>query len=110
MESRTTSQHSDKQVYWQQQVRNWKTSGLSQKQFCRRESLALSTFSYWKRRIEIPEAPKIKFYPLSVPPQITQPADSGLLLHICKKRYAIELKEEFSPTALTKLISALEQL
>jgi hypothetical protein len=110
MESRTTSQDKVKQAYWQQQIRNWKTSGLSQKQFCRRQSLALSTFSYWKRRIEIPEAQKVQFYPLSVPPQITQPADSGLLLHICKRRYAIELKEEFSPTALKKLISALEQI
>lgn len=110
MESRTTFQSNSKQVHWQQQIRSWKASGLSQKQFCRRESLALSTFSYWKRRIEIPEAQTVKFYPLSVPPPITHPTDSGLLLHICKRRYAIELKEEFSPTALKKLISALEQL
>ncbi|MGB3209453.1 MAG: hypothetical protein WBB19_01990 [Desulforhopalus sp.] len=109
MESRTTSRHNVKQVYWQQQIRNWKTSGLSQKQFCRRESLALSTFSYWKRRTEILEAEKIKFYPLSIPPSITPPVDSGLLLLINKKKFAIELKEEFSPTALKKLISALEQ-
>ncbi len=72
MEFRTTSQHSVVHVNWQQQVRNWKASGLSQKQFCRRESLALSTFSYWKCRIEIPEAQKVKFFPLSVPPSITQ--------------------------------------
>ena len=110
MESRTTSRHNVKQVYWQQQIRNWKTSGLSQKQFCRRESLALSTFSYWKRKIEIPETKKIKFYPLSLPPQTTPPADSVLLLLISNKRFAIEIKEEFSPTALKKLISALEQL
>ncbi len=110
MESRTTFQSNSKQVYWQEQIRNWKASGLSQKQFCRRESLALSTFSYWKRRIEIREAQKVKFYPLSVPPPITHPADSGLLLHICQRRYAIEFKEEFSPAALKKLISALEQL
>jgi hypothetical protein len=110
MESRTTSRNNVKQVYWQQLIRNWKTSGLSQKQFCQRESLALSTFSYWKRKIETPETEKIKFYPLSVPSPITQQADSGLLLLIGKKRYAIELNEEFSPTALKKLISALEQL
>lgn len=110
MESRTTSQSSVKKVYWQQQIRNWKSSGLSQKQFCQRQSLALSTFSYWKRRIEKPAAEKIKFYPLSISPPITPPADSGLLLRIGRKRFAIEIKEEFSPTALKKLISALEQL
>ncbi len=47
MESRITSRSNVKKAYWQQQIRNWKTSGLSQKQFCRRQSLALSTFSYW---------------------------------------------------------------
>ena len=110
MESRITSRSNVKKAYWQQQVRNWKTSGLSQKQFCRRQSLALSTFSYWKRRIETPEADKIKFYPLAIPAQISHPTDSGLLLLINQKRFAIEIKEEFSPPALKKLISALEQL
>jgi hypothetical protein len=109
MESRTTSQSNVKKVYWQQQIRNWKSSGLSQKQFCQRNSLALSTFTYWKRRIERPEAEKIKFYPLSISPRVTPPTDSGLLLRIGHK-FAIELKEEFSPTTLKKLISALEQL
>ncbi len=31
MESRTTFQSNSKQVYWQEQIRNWKASGLSQK-------------------------------------------------------------------------------
>lgn len=110
MESQTTVQSNLKKVYWQQQIRNWKGSGLSQKQFCRRQSLALSTFSYWKKRIGRPETEKIKFYPLSISPPTKPPADSGLLLRIGHKRFAIELKEEFSPTALKKLISALEQL
>lgn len=110
MESRTSSRSNVKKVYWQQQIRNWKTSGLSQKQFCRRQSLALSTFSYWKRRIELPEAEITKFYPLSIPPPITPPADTGLLLLVDRKRFAIEIKEVFSPTALKKLITVLEQL
>jgi hypothetical protein len=110
MESRTTSRSNVKKVYWQQLIHNWKTSGLSQKQFCRRQSLALSTFSYWKRRIERPEAEIVKFYPLSIPAPIIPPADSGLLLLIGKKRFAIELKEDFSPTTLKKLVSALEEL
>lgn len=110
MESRTTSRRDAKKDYWQQQIRNWKTSGLSQKQFCRRQSLAVSTFSYWKRRLEILKSELIKFYPLSIPAPTTPPADSGLLLLIRKKRFVIEIKEEFSPTTLKKLISALEQL
>jgi hypothetical protein len=32
-------------------------SGLSQKAFCQREGLALSTFQYWKRRLAKHDAP-----------------------------------------------------
>ena len=32
-------------------------SGLSQKAFCEREGLALSTFSYWKRRLANDDEP-----------------------------------------------------
>ena len=110
MEIHTNSRRDTKKDYWQQQIRNWKASGLSQKQFCRRQALALSTFAYWKRRIEKPAAEKVKFYPLSIPPSSTPPADSGLLVLIGKRRFAIEVKEEFSPTVLKKLILALEQI
>lgn len=110
MEPRSTSRSNVKKVYWQQQIRNWKASGFSQKQFCRRQSLALSTFSYWKRRIRIPEIETVKFYPLSIPAPNPQTADSGLRLLVGKTRFAIEIKEEFSPTALKNLILTLEQL
>ena len=110
MELHTTSRRDTKKDYWQQQISNWKTSGLSQKEFCLRQALALSTFSYWKRRIEKPEAEKIKFYPLSIPPSSVPSVDSGLLLFIGKKRFAIEVKEEFSPAVLKKLILALEKI
>jgi len=33
-------------------IRAWEQSGLSQKDFCSAQKIALSTFQYWKRRIE----------------------------------------------------------
>jgi len=111
MEIRSTpSSRKAKKIYWQQQIGNWRVSGLSQKQFCQRHSLALSTFTYWKRRIKIAKTEAVKFYPLTIPAPTPQPAHSGLQLLIGKKRFVIELKEEFSATALRKLISTLEQL
>jgi hypothetical protein len=110
MEFRSASRSKVKKVYWQQQIRNWKASGLSQKQFCRRQSLALSTFSYWKRKIEVSETEAVKFYPLSIAAPTAKFSNSGLLLLIGNKRFAVEIKEEFSSTALKQLISTLEQL
>ena len=36
---------------WQQLISSYQTSGLSRKDFCQREGIALSTFDYWKRKL-----------------------------------------------------------
>lgn len=36
---------------WRQAVRQWRSSGLSQAEFCRREGLRYSQFAWWKRRL-----------------------------------------------------------
>jgi len=35
---------------WQQLVSQWKDSTLSQKDFCKKQNIALTTFSYWIRK------------------------------------------------------------
>ena len=54
MGSQSESKTQCKQDYWKEQIQNWKISGLSQKQYCLDHSLALSTFCYWKRRLNKP--------------------------------------------------------
>lgn len=110
MELRTKSRHEAKRKYWQQQISNWKTSGLSQKHYCSSRSLAISTFCYWKNRINKPEPTTPRFYPLTIPTSPTNSSDVGLLLLVGSKRFQIQIKEDFSPSALKRLISTLEQL
>lgn len=40
---------------WHAIVAAYADSGMSQKAFCQREGLALSTFQYWKRRLRADE-------------------------------------------------------
>ena len=40
-----------KQARWSRRVRRWRDSGLSQRIFCEREGLALSTFQWWRQRL-----------------------------------------------------------
>ena len=110
MESRDTSTNEPKKIFWQEQIRNWQNSGLSQKEFCRNRSLALSTFTFWKRKIARSETAQMKFYPVPVPPSRGQGVYSGLQLHIVEKRFAVDIGEDFSETTLRRLISTLEQL
>ncbi len=42
---------SERATYWRQVLRDWKRSGLSQAEFCRRRGLAAVTFAWWKRRL-----------------------------------------------------------
>jgi len=37
---------------WQGLMQAWRRSGYSQSEFCRRQDVPLSTFNYWKRRLE----------------------------------------------------------
>ena len=102
--------HAVKVEYWREQIREWKTSGLSQKQFCHSRSLALSTFCYWKRRINNPEPIPPRFYPLTIPASPGIPPDADLVLLVGPKQFQIQIKKDFSPTVLRKLITTLEQL
>ena len=112
MQTNKRSQLNSRTAYWKSQIASWKTSGLSQKQFCQREHLALSTFSYWKRKIGGRANSGVEFYPLALtsPSPLTTPKSTGLVLQVCRKRFAIEIEEGFSQAALTRLVSALEKL
>ncbi len=40
-----------KRAYWTEHHSHWQASGLSQRQYCQRESLSLSSFDRWRRLI-----------------------------------------------------------
>jgi hypothetical protein len=57
-----------KRRYWKRRVEAWERSGLSQRQFCAKRGLALSTFQWWRaklRRAEVP-ATAAPFVPLTL--------------------------------------------
>lgn len=110
MNSQYKSGQESKRDYWQQQIKTWKRSGLSQKQYCRSRSLALSTFCYWKKRLNNKKPATPKFYPLTIPASQPGPTDTGLTLLVGPKQIQIQIQKDFSPTVLKKLIATLEQL
>jgi len=40
-----------KRAHWAEHHHRWQASGLSQRQYCQRESLSLSSFDRWRRLI-----------------------------------------------------------
>lgn len=39
-------------VFWENHVRSWEKSGLSQSDYCRREKVSLTSFCSWRKRLE----------------------------------------------------------
>ena len=102
--------HQTKDEYWQKQISDWKASGLNQKEFCLSRSLALSTFCYWKSKINRIQPTAPKFYPLTVPVFPSNSSDAGLMLLVGSKQYQIHIKTDFSQTALKRLVATLDEI
>ena len=107
------SKKSTKQDYWQQHITAWKVSGLSQRQYCAREDLAVQTFGYWQRKLK-KETSRPIFYPLTVPAACTvtreKPERSGLQVVLCQERFRIAIDCNFDGETLRQLITALEAM
>jgi len=106
----------EKSAYWRDQVANWRRSGLSQTRFCRAHDIKQSTLSYWIRRLG----------PLSAQPAVrpnfieitaanivgalrpeTPPAPLALTI---AGRYQLEIRGDFAPQVLEKVVRTLERL
>ena len=101
----------EKRQFWRKQVQDWQESGLSQKEFCRRNDLPEHRLTYWKNRFLKSEA-AVSLVQLQVG------GDNGLENHfsqgsglrlIINKKFEIEVDRGFDPHALWQLIYALDR-
>jgi len=101
-----------KSEFWRQHIADCRCSSLSQAQYCRKHSLALSTFSYWKKKLtSAPQQAQVRFYPLAL--RSTEPKEynsrpAGLTILFAKNDLRVELAEDFSLPALQKLLTVLK--
>ena len=102
----------NKEEFWQKHLRAYEISGLSQQEYCKQHSLALSTFGYWRRKIKRSTSDKPRFYPLTIPAAALTECGKNptIALYLNDDRFRIELEEHFSPLLLKKLVTTLEQL
>ena len=108
---RRTDYQKSKTAYWLQMIESWKNSGISQVKFCEQNHLKLSTFQYWRVRLNR-EQRLNRLLPVKVEPQSPptgSPASSGISF-VLKERYKIQLEEQFNAHTLSKLINLLESL
>ena len=100
----------EKRRYWQEHIESWRQSGLGQAEYCRRNSLLIKSFGYWKRRTGGSSRGQLNFFPLVLSNPVVTPGHASLQLILQEKRFTIEVEEDFSPAILKKLILSLEEL
>ena len=97
-----------RRVFWENHLREWQASGLSQAGYCRKHGLRNKSFVYWKKRlgparvaVSLVEVPNIQ--PTSV-------------LSVCRplrlmlgNRYGIEIERGFDEQTLDRLLRVLEK-
>ncbi|MCP4337704.1 MAG: hypothetical protein GY799_02190 [Desulfobulbaceae bacterium] len=116
MEPYNIQSNTSKQTHWKKQISCWRKSGLTQRQYCLRQGIAISTFSYWIRKLgkEAGNPGSTRFYPLTVKGSSTSPSRkgfyTGIRLSLCNDKFKIDLEKEFSESTLRRLIATLETI
>lgn len=108
-ESRRGRARREREVRWAGTVARWKASGLTQKAFCSRERIPLSTFRFWwqrlKKRNGHPGRRRPSFLSVRVLDSV-RPASSPFEIAL-PGGSVVRVPSEFDPEALRKLLSLL---
>ena len=96
--------------HWEAHIRAQQKSGLSRAEYCRRNDLSYHALTYWRRKLTGSSSGKSQLVPVPMEKMLRSrhpAATSGvkILLH---DRIAIEVSEQFSPRALSQVLTVLE--
>lgn len=102
-----------KKEFWKNHIEECEKGCLSQVEYCQVHKIALSTFGYWKRKLNQCVKAKPVFYPIAIAPEYSgndNEHTTGLILHLKDRRFSLEIENGFSPSTLSRVVSTLEKL
>ncbi|MBN2435873.1 MAG: hypothetical protein JXK07_11475 [Spirochaetes bacterium] len=92
--------------YWQEHLKAYYTSGLSQKEYCRQEDIGYWSFNQWKRRIEGQSKTNLTEIKLPVP---IQPSHQVMTLKY-REELTITLPLSVSGKTLREILAVLGEM
>jgi hypothetical protein len=99
-----------KRSFWEKHITGWKTTGLSQMEYCRVNRIGIKSFHYWKRRIgsgnSMPALVELPFHNSS-PVSILSPCPQ---LCVVVDRYRIEIGKGFDSEDLERVVRTLGRI
>lgn len=101
----------DRRLLWEEHMKQWQSSGLTQAQYCRRNELKLSTFHYWRKRLkEKATAVTLVQVPVGFNSNGRWCRPCQELTLVLGDRYKVEIGDHFNASALARLVDTLDQL
>jgi hypothetical protein len=90
----------------EQHIQNWRSSGLSQTEYCRQNNISSKTFLYWKRKHKAANEPVCL---VEVPVSPLRPSCSSPIRLIVGTHYRIEIERDFDKELLDQLLRFMER-
>jgi len=110
--STTSQRRSNKEQFWRQMVRQWRSSGLSVRDFCAQREISEPSFYGWRRTITQRDAEAARFVPVHVIPDDKLAAKGasgqGLELLLSGGR-VLRIGPDFDGPTLRRLLALLEE-
>jgi hypothetical protein len=103
-----------KEKFWQAHLSAQQKSGLTQVEYCRRNSLSKSTFGWWKHQLNKRSSASCSLVPVAIikdkPASVNtgQQTSAGLTL-IARSGELIEIGVDFHPPTLARVLQTLER-
>ncbi len=98
-----------RQEFWKQHIATWNNSSLTQVQYCKKQRLKVSTFRYWKSRLNRSSLSRPLLPVTIVPdiPPVVESISSGISLSV-KDQINIQLDLGFNRETLLTVLDLLE--
>lgn len=102
---------SGKEQFWRRMFREWRSSGLSVRAFCRLHGLAEPSFYSWRRALTQLDAEQPAFVPVHVVAEGTapDPGPAGGLELVLGRGRVLRIGPAFDEATLRRLLALLEE-
>ena len=107
MNENRAAERAEKRRYWEEELKNWKESGLTQAEYCRDKDLHVHQFLYWRKRI-FPEKSSATL--VELPVRATTPCRSSAITLVVDGSFRIEIGEGFDPLMLEQVVRIVSRL
>lgn len=112
MENKAKISLSDKKVYWQNIIREWEKSGMSQAAFCRTRNITHSNFFVWRKRLAAESTAPLSavFAPVTIKQEdimLSKPTASMPVRLVLKNNVRLEIASGIDKATLKVVLDVL---